>query len=105
MAMIVPDPITRPNGTLYRPRRVIAYEVGGDGITDGVLVLGTHDQHRAKALADQVARSVAGTGFAAADPRPGWYRDGFEAGERRWVSDEARGRAGVWFCDIVEVTP
>lgn len=99
------DPIIRPNGKPYRPRRVVAHEIGDeDEITCGVLVLGTHDQTRAQALADQLAQQVAGNGFVAADPYSGWYRDGFEMGRRQWVTDEVRGRAGVWFREIVEVS-
>jgi hypothetical protein len=92
--------IERPNGKPYRPRRVVAYGVGEDG--EGVIVLGTHDLSRAQALADELARYVAGSGFVAVDPWRGWWRDGFESGERRWVSDEERGRAGVCFREIAE---
>ncbi len=69
---------------------------------EGVLVLGTHDLVRAQALADEVARSVAGSGFAAVNPWRGWWRDGFECGRRAWVIDEVHGRAGVLFRDIAE---
>lgn len=100
--MATSEAIKRPNGKTYRPRRVLAYPVGEDG--EGVVVLGTHDLARAQALADEVARSVAGSGFVAADPWRGWWRDGFECGERRWVSDEERGRAGVLFREIVEAS-
>lgn len=95
--------ITRPDGRLYHPRRVVAYVTGEDA--EGVLVLGTHDLARAQILADQVAEQAAGTGFTAVDPRTGWWRDGFEYGQRAWVADEVRGRAGVWFTEIVERTP
>jgi hypothetical protein len=97
------EPVTRPNGRLYRPRAVVAYAVGEED--ECVLVLGTHDQRRAQALADQIAERVAGGGFVAASPETGWYRDGFECGERRWVSDEVRGRAGVLFREIAETAP
>ena len=96
-------PIKRPNGKLYCPRRIVAHEVGGeDGITEGVLILGTHDEARAKPLADQFAQYLLGSGYAALDPLGGWYRDGFESGQRQWVSDKERGRAGVWFRRIAE---
>lgn len=32
----------------------------------------------------------------------GWYRNGFDGGQRQWLSDDVRGRAGVWFREIVE---
>lgn len=95
-------PIKRPNGKLYRPRRVVAYAVGED--TDAVLVLGTHDLDRARPLADDLARYLLGAGYAAVQPETGWWRDGMEMGERRWVTDEVRGRAGVLFREIVEAT-
>ena len=94
------ETIQRPNGKPYHPRRVIAYGVGEDG--EGVIVLGTHDMARAQALADELARRVAGPEYVAADAWRGWWRDGFECGERRWVCDEVHGRAGVLFRDIVE---
>jgi hypothetical protein len=97
------ETIQRPNGKPYRPRRVFAQAVGEED--EGVLVLGTHDMARAQVLADKVARYIAGNGFVAAGPETGWWRDGFECGQRRWVSDEEHGRAGVLFRDMVEMTP
>jgi hypothetical protein len=96
-------PIERPNGKLYRPRKIVAFMVGEED--EGVLVLGTHDRQRAQPLADQMAGHVAGHGFVAAEWVTGWYRDGFECGERRWVSDEVHGRPGVYFREIVETVP
>lgn len=95
--------ITRPNGKPYRPQRIVAFAIEGN-CGDGVLVLGTHDLTRAQALADKLARDLAGAPAVAADPVTGWYRDGMECGERRWVHDEVRGRAGVWFRDIEETS-
>jgi hypothetical protein len=95
--------IQRPNGKPYRPRRVFAQAVGEED--EGVLVLGTHDVTRAQVLADKVARYVAGSGFVAVKPETGWWRDGFECGQRRWVADEENGRAGVLFRDIAETEP
>jgi hypothetical protein len=100
------EPVTRPNGKVYHPRRIVAYEVAGDGdYDDGVLVLGTHDIPRAQVLADRVAKRLAGSTFTAACPEAGWWRDGFEGGERRWVWDGVRGRAGVMFSALVETAP
>ena len=97
------EAIVRPNGKLYRPRRVTACAVGEDD--EGVLVLGTHDLARAQFLADEMAEYVAGSGFAAVDPWLGWFRDGYRNGRREWVTDEVRGRAGVCFREIVETAP
>ena len=96
-------PVRRPNGQLYRPRKMVAYQVPDeDDIISAVLVLGTHDIARAQALADQVAARYADSGCIAADPVAGWWRDGFEGGRRCWVKDDRRGRAGVMFREIVE---
>lgn len=100
------NPVRRPNGKLYKPRiGVTVHEIDsdGDGFATGVLVLGTHDQERAQTLADHVAQRVAGAGFVAAGPEAGWYRDSIARGERQWVTDEVRGRAGILFRSIVEV--
>ena len=97
------EPIMRPNGKLYHPRRVVAHVVGEED--EGVLILGTHDLARAQILADQMAEYVAGKGYVAVGPWTGWFRDGFRAGRREWVTDEERGRAGVCFQEIVEATP
>lgn len=97
------EPVERPNGKLYRPRKTVAYVVGEED--EGVIVLGTHYGERAQAMADTMAGYVAGSGFVAADWVNGWYREGFEGGERRWVTDEVHGRAGVYFREIVEMAP
>ena len=93
----------RPNGKPYRPRRVIAQVIGEED--EGVLILGTHDLQRAQALADQMAAHVAGSGYVAVRPWRGWFRDGFQAGRRQWVTDEVHGRAGVCFPEIAEHGP
>ncbi len=100
----VVESITRPDGRVYRPRKVIAYAFASedDWIT-GVVVLGTQDVTRARALADRLVLSELGRGYAAVDPETGWWHDGFQGGERIWIHDPVRGRAGVMFRDIVEV--
>jgi hypothetical protein len=96
--------IQRPNGKFYRPRKVIAAcVVDADEIIAGVMILGTHDLDRAQPLADQYAAWQLDSGYAAARPLPGWYREGFAGGQLRWITDEVHGRAGVWFQEIVEV--
>jgi phage terminase large subunit-like protein len=101
--MMETEVIERPNGKAYRPRKVIAYIVV-DGYEDacGVVVLGTQDVARAQVLADQLVRAEVDGGCVAAAPAAVWWRDSFEYGQRRWVSDEVRGRAGVLFTDIIE---
>jgi len=95
--------ITRPNGKPCQPRCISANAVSDeDDWLSGVIVLGTHDVSRAQPLADQYASWQVGGTFKAARPLAGWYRDGFESGERRWITDEEHGRAGVWFREITE---
>lgn len=94
--------ITRPNGKLYQPRKVIAYRWedpwAWNTATQGAIVFGTHDIDRARPLAEQL------TGAYAVNPQKGWWRDGFANGERTWVHDPCHGRAGVSFdaCDDPE---
>ena len=96
--------ITRPNGKPYRPRKVIAAAVTDpDDMLCGVMVLGTHDYHRAKPMADDYAVWQLGRGHVATDWVTGWWRDGFRNGCRCWVDDPEDGRAGVWFREVVEV--
>lgn len=89
--------IERPNGKPYRPRktelRAHAYENEDDC---GVIVFGTLDPDRARPFAEQVCNHWYGMPQAV-DPQPGWYRDGFVYGERRWIPDEKRGAPGVMF--------
>lgn len=99
--MTRPEPITRPNGKLYRPRKLIAAAVDdGDGGVGGVMILGTHDTGRAQAFANEYAMWVTDEKVTAIKPLPGWYREGFSGGELRWISDEEHGRAGVWFQEL-----
>lgn len=72
--------ITRPNGTVYRPRKLRAQILGNEDEVDGVVVLGTHDLHDARALAEsELATSCEGWsyGYRLAPDDPGkrvWYR-------------------------------
>jgi hypothetical protein len=95
--------ITRPNGKPYRPRKIMAYPVAdADDMASGVMVLGTHDVERARKLADRCAAAWVDGGYVAAEPQTGWFREGYEAGRPMWLRDEKRGRAGVYFREIVE---
>ena len=50
---VLPAPVTRPDGRVYRSRKVTANAViDEDEFVCGVMVLGTHDYHRAKPLAE-----------------------------------------------------
>lgn len=91
-------PIERPNGKMYQPRKLIAVSWSNDGdpLEDwaGCIVLGTHDVDVARLLAERACGYFHGTRYAVKPSRV-WVRDGFENGERIWVYDEVRGRAGV----------
>jgi hypothetical protein len=88
-------PIRRPDGRLYRPRRIVVIPWDDWHGSSGALVLGTQDIGHARVLAEAECRyrwdSYAGRAAL------GWWRDGFENGERAWVWDVVRGRAGVSF--------
>jgi hypothetical protein len=101
----MPDTIMRPNGKPYRPRKLAAHAVVDDDELVGVIVFGTHDPGEAQPLADQYVPYWLESGYTAVDPLTGWWRDGFESGQRRWVTDEISGRAGIWFREIVCATP
>ncbi|HZR50164.1 MAG TPA: hypothetical protein VFB06_11650 [Streptosporangiaceae bacterium] len=99
------DTVTRPDGRLYRSRKVAAYPVTDeDDMVCGIMVLGTRDISRAKPLADSSAAAWVDGGYVAADPLAGWWRDGYEAGRRCWVDDPVSGRAGIWFREVVEAS-
>lgn len=101
------EPVTRPNGKAYRPRKVrsVVFEDDGPRRPWRVLVLGTHDT----AFAARVARQRA----AEADPdirlnggRRGWWRESIRDGDLFWEWNDVTGAAGVMFeedaaCDHV----
>jgi len=89
------SPIVRPNGKLYRPRklRVVFYELPSeDEVYSQTIVLGTHDV--------ELARSVARYGgilHYLTQPHIGWMRLGYDRGEQLWLHDDVRGAACVIF--------
>jgi hypothetical protein len=92
------EPVVRPNGKLYRPRTLRVIYVEDDNISRyGVLVLGTRNQSVGLSLAGAEARYRVEGGVLDAIPDEGWWRDGFENGERVWVYDDVHGAAGLRF--------
>ena len=90
--------IRRPNGKLYRPRKVSCHAVNDENLDlVAVIVFGTHDIERARPLAEDCVRYWSDEDCAAAEPVTGWWRDGYANGGRGWVNDSVAGRAGVWF--------
>jgi hypothetical protein len=96
------EPVARPDGRLYRPRKVSVSFVFDDDEESGVMVLGMHDVPRAKTLAEDFARCHIGAGTIAIKAVTGWWRDGFQGGRRTWIADEDHGRAGVLFRELAE---
>ena len=95
----VPTPVHRPDGRLYRPRKLPEAMLLGDedGMVVGVCVMRTHSDRTARALAlaeleadDRSAPWVLDNGRAAWGR---WRPDGDE-GRRAWVPD-ATGRTGT----------
>ncbi|PXY20348.1 hypothetical protein [Prauserella endophytica] len=94
------SPIERPNGKTYRPRKIVGFPWENDGWTNddcGVIVFGTHDIEAAREFAHAVIDYNFGNDLVPTKPHIGWWRDGFENGERVWRADPVRGRAGVMF--------
>ena len=102
-AMTALEPVTRPDGRIYRPTKIAAYAVADeDDLLSGVAVLGTHDMAVAQRLADQYAAWQLGSGSVALEPETGWFREGYSNGQPMWIRDPVKGRAGVMFHEIRE---
>lgn len=94
--------IVRPNGKVYRPRKIQAEFMVDDGMESGVIVFGTHDLHIARRLADRLVMSY-DSNVTAVDPQPCWIYRGISCGSIYFYHDEVRGRAAVQFPELVEV--
>lgn len=109
----MPVAIKRPNGSIYRPRKIRAQMLGDEDETTGVVVLGTHDLADARVRA-QVAVSELNSNsdyeFFILPSDPGkrvWYRQklwGFYENQPLYgyETDEEHGAAGVEFEVITE---
>lgn len=97
--------IIRPNGSTYRPRKLRAQILGNEDEVDGVVVLGTHDLHDARALAERELATSCEGWYRLAPNDPGkrvWYRQalaGFFEDQPlyHYIDDEEYGAAGVLF--------
>lgn len=97
------EPIARPDGGVYRPRKIVAYPVGSPSDPEdfaGVVVFGTHDIGRARELANVLVRRDLDPDLVVHEPRRVWWRDGMDGGYRTFIDDPGSGRAGVYFRDI-----
>lgn len=91
--------VLRPNGLLYRPRKIAVYSWENDNRYEcGAVVLGTHDVVHATELATAAIHAWFDSRLTATNSDVDWFRDGFDdSGRRAWVRDDVRGRAGVMF--------
>lgn len=100
MTAKIADTVTRPDGRVYKSRKVIAHVLyDEDEVPCMVLVLGTHDIERARLPADSLAIFE---GFEVGNPYTGWWRESIRDHRPRWVDDDVRGRAGVMFREIAD---
>jgi hypothetical protein len=87
-------PVRRPDGRLYRPRKIIAFILDAEPEYARVLVLGTHDIGTARELAERALRNW---GCEPVNPVLGWWRSAIRNHAVWFEADERRGRAGVSF--------
>lgn len=109
--------ITRPNGTVYRPRKLRTQLLGNEDEMTGIVVFGTADQRDARALAEADTRTMnaeydyTDPAYAVAETlgQPVWWSrelSHFEdnAPIYHYRQDEERGAFGLLF-DLVEAEP
>ena len=105
--------ITRPNGSVYRPRKIRTQMLGDEDETTAVVVLGTHDLADARVRAQAAVSDLNGGIDYKFFIRPSdrgkrvWYRQklwGFheDAPLYGFETDEERGVAGVEFGLVTE---
>lgn len=89
--------VVRPDGRLYRPRKMPAAVIVHDHHEDPawIYVLRTHELDRARRLAEEIADreqlDLEG------EPWREWVREGMNRGERFYFNDAARGVPAVIF--------
>lgn len=96
--MIELTPVERPNGKIYRPRKIRAiYCENPYGHRNDVFVLGTHDLIGALEVAAGEVRYRLGGPYFLIDAvgEIGWWREMLHNGERVVIADEVRGAAGI----------
>lgn len=94
------EPVVRPNGKTYQPRKVVTWRWDNDGYFNndmGCVVIGTHDLDLATAEAASAIRFWFDADLVPTKPAAGWFRCGYDASGPAWIRDEAHGRAGVMF--------
>ena len=118
MSTLALPALTRPNGKVYRPRKVTIETLGIEDELTHVLVFGTHDVRFARMHAVEAAKDIADE-FYGRDFRlevdgageVGWFKKtlcGFDddAPIYYFLPNEEKGRAGVRFAiEEIEVEP
>lgn len=96
------NPVQRPNGKWYRPRKRARAELlqAANDEVEWVLVIRTDDYEEARMLAIQEVQAYDG-GYTADNPKFGWWRLGIYCGNWEWQEDNVRGAPGYRF-DVVE---
>lgn len=90
-------PVTRPNGRVYRPRKIrFDYWFEADHRQTLVfLVLGTHDIDLARGITEREAAVHGVDDIRLVDT--GWWRQSIRNFETYWAEDAVHGAAGVMF--------
>jgi hypothetical protein len=97
-------PIERPNGRLYRPRKISVHIIGLDEAEE-VVVFGTRDREHAQALAEREVSVMVDSGYTAVFDYETWLRSGYQHGEPWFFHDEDKGRFGLAFAIVDRVEP
>jgi hypothetical protein len=95
-------PIERPDGRVYRPRKIVALswdneEAYGQDDDYGVFVFGTHEVERALPLAREAIAHFFDSSLVPVKPERRWVRLGYQNGEQAYLDDPVRGRAAIQF--------
>lgn len=93
--------IVRPNGKVYRPRKIVVQpwdnDTSGRDESCGVIVYGTHDENLAQGLADAEIKRLWDSDWIGINEGCGWFRSAYRYGDLVIVDDEVHGRAGIYF--------
>ena len=92
------NPVQRPNGKWYRPRKPARAELvtNDNGDEYKVIVIRTDDYEEARMLAAQEVQAW-DSGYTASHPEFGWWRLGIYHGTWTWQYDDGRGAPGYMF--------
>lgn len=94
--------IKRPNGKLYRPRKIVAEFFYEDEIEAGIWVFGTHDGSLSRKLASDLLLTY-DKGLMATSAYTLWVSRVIRNGTVMYEQDDEHGRAAVCFPELAEV--